>query len=142
DLGAGRLLQAADPGAVVNVVVGDDDPPHPFPHGGADDGVDVAGIVGPGVDDGHLVDTDQVGVGARAGHEARVGSDDPAHQWGEGAGYAVCHVGHAVSSGDTPGPPGSGSGLGGTSAAPGTDGSPRKRGAATGTCPMAQAAAT
>ena len=46
------------------------------------------GVVGTRVDHRDLVDADQVGVGARAGHHARVGRDDAAHQRAQGAGHA------------------------------------------------------
>ena len=53
------------------MVVGDEDPADPLPHRRADDGLDVAGVVGAGVDHRHLVDADEVGVGARPGHQGR-----------------------------------------------------------------------
>ena len=46
------------------------------------------GVVGSGVDDRDLVDADQVGVGAGAGHQPRVGGHDPTHQRAQGSGHA------------------------------------------------------
>ena len=71
DLGAGALLEARGAGRVVGVGVGEQDPADAVA-AAAGDGVEVGVVVGPGVDDDDLVDADQVGVGARAGHHARV----------------------------------------------------------------------
>src|SRR5581483_1163761 len=73
---------------------------------------------------------DQVGVGARPGHQTGVGSHEPTDERGQGAGHARRHVGHEDS------------GSRGDRTPAGTAGSPRKRGAASGTEPMDRAAAT
>jgi hypothetical protein len=83
-LGAGALLQAGRPGRVVAVGVRAEDPPDPVATA-AGDGVEVRRVVGPGIDDGDLVDADEVGVGPGAGHHPRVGRDDPPHHRAEGA---------------------------------------------------------
>ena len=67
--------------------VGADDPTDAVA-AAAGDGIEVAGVVGAGVDDRDLVDADQVGVGAGAGHHPRVGRHDPAHQRAQGPGHA------------------------------------------------------
>ena len=87
-LGAGALLEPGGAGEVVDVGVGADDPADAVA-AAAGDGVEVGGVVGAGVDDHDLVDADQVGVGARPGHEARVVGDDAAHERAQGAGHAV-----------------------------------------------------
>ncbi len=79
DLGAGARLQAGRTRRVVGVGVGAHDPADAIA-AAAGDGVEVLGGVGTRVDHRDLVDADQVGVGARAGHHARVGRDDAPHQ--------------------------------------------------------------
>ena len=87
DLGAGAGLEAGGAGRVVGVGVGADDPADAIA-AAADDGVEVGVVVGPGVDHGDLVDADEVGVGAGAGHDAGVGGDDAPDQRAEGPGDA------------------------------------------------------
>ena len=87
-LGAGAGLEAGDAGGVVGVGVGADDPADAVA-AAAGDGVEVAGVVGPGIDHHDLVDADEVGVGARAGHHPRVGGHDAPHQRAQRAGHAV-----------------------------------------------------
>ena len=88
DLGAGALLEADGAGGVVLVGVGEQDPADAVA-AAAGDGVEVGGVAGTGVDDRDLVDADQVGVGAGAGHHPRVlGHDAPDHGR-QGAGHAV-----------------------------------------------------
>ena len=65
-LGAGRLHQPGGAGGVVGMRVRQHHPPHPLAHRRADDGVDVARVVGAGVDHRDLVDPDEVRVRARA----------------------------------------------------------------------------
>ena len=79
-LGARGLHQAGGARRVVGMGVGEQHPAHPLLHRRADDGVDVALVVGTGVDDRDLVDADEVGVGAGPGEGTRVGGDDPAHE--------------------------------------------------------------
>ena len=93
-LGAGGLRQARGPGRVVGVRVGEQHPAHALLHRRADDGVDVALVVGTGIDHRDLVDADEVGVGARAGEGPRVGRDDAAHERRERAGHPGSEIGH------------------------------------------------
>ena len=79
-LGAGGLHQPRGAGRMVRVRVREQHPAHPFSHRRADDGVDVALVVGSGVDDRDLVDPHEVGVGARTGERAGVRGDDAAHE--------------------------------------------------------------
>ena len=65
-LGAGGLHEPGGARRVVGMRVGEQHPAHPLAHRRADDRVDVALVVGPGVDHRDLVDADEVGVGARA----------------------------------------------------------------------------
>ena len=58
-------------GRVVGVRVREQHPADALAHRRADDGVDVAGVVGAGVDHRDLVDADEVGVGAGPGERAR-----------------------------------------------------------------------
>ena len=71
DLGGGR--------PVVEVRVGAHDATDAAASGGHDGG-DVAGVGRAGVEHGHVVVADQVGVGAGTGHRSRVGSQDAADQ--------------------------------------------------------------
>ena len=83
-----RLLQAGRAGGVVLVGVGEQDPADAVA-AAAGDGVEVGVVAGPGVDDRDLVDADQVGVGAGAGHHPRVRCHDAADHGRQGAGHAV-----------------------------------------------------
>ena len=117
-LGAGALLQAGHAGEVVDVGVGAGDPADAVA-AAAGDGVEVLGVVGPGIDHDDLVDADEVGVGAGAGHQARVVGDDAPHQRAQRAGHArarsasrsgtsaVVGVGHGEPLGRRPPWPGS-----------------------------------
>ncbi len=74
------LHQPCGSGPMIRMGVGQDDPADALAHRGAHDGVDVALIVGPGIDDGDLVDPHQIGVGTGAGERPGVGRHDPANQ--------------------------------------------------------------
>ncbi len=87
-LGAGAGLAARRRRGVVGVGVGADDPADAVA-AAAGDGVEVPGVVGPGVDHHDLVDADEVGVGAGAGHLPGVGGDDAPDHGAERAGHPV-----------------------------------------------------
>ena len=93
-LGAGRLHQSGGAGRVVGMGVGEQHPAHPLLHRRADDGVDVALVVGTGVDHRDLVDADEVGVGAGAGERTRVRRHDPADERRQRARDAGSQVRH------------------------------------------------
>ena len=109
DLGAGGLHQPGGAGRVVGMGVGEQHPPHPLPHRRADDGVDVALVVGSGVDHRDLVDADEVGVRTRPGERARVRGHDAAHQRRERARHSRNEVRHVRPARSAPNEPQRGS---------------------------------
>ena len=80
-----RAASAGGARGVVGVGVGAQDPADAVA-AAAGDGVEVAGVVGARIDDGDLVDADEVGVRARARHHARVGRQDRDGRDGEHGG--------------------------------------------------------
>ena len=89
DLGAGALLEPGRAGRVVGVGVGAQDPADAIATA-AGDGVEVRRVVGTRVDHRDLVDADEVGVGAGAGHDPGLGATMRRTKRAQGAG----HTGH------------------------------------------------
>ena len=98
DLGARGLHQPRGAGRVVGMRVGEHHPAHPLPHRRADDGVDVALVVGTGVDDRDLVDPHEVGVRAGPREGTGIGGDDPAYQWRQRTRHTRSEIRHSAAS--------------------------------------------
>ena len=86
-LGTGALLEAGDAGGVVAMRVRAGDPADAVA-AAPGDGIEVGGVVGPGIDHHDLVDPHQVGVRARTGHRTRIVGHDAPHERAQGAGHA------------------------------------------------------
>lgn len=84
---SGPLAQRFGSRGVVSVVVGQHDPADPV-SAATQNGVKVIGVVGAGIDDGDLINTDEIRVGSRAGHDPGVGSDDPSNHGAESPSHA------------------------------------------------------
>ncbi|MEZ5207214.1 MAG: hypothetical protein R2690_09635 [Acidimicrobiales bacterium] len=87
DLGAGAGLERLGAGGVVRVVMGEGDPADAIT-AAADDGLEVRLVLDGRVDHDHLVDADEVGVGARTGEHVGVGRHDASHHGAQGSGDA------------------------------------------------------
>ena len=89
---AGRGLQAAGRGRVVDMGVGDDEMGHGLSAHRVEHGIDVLGQVGAGVDDGDGAAPDDVGAGAVEGEDARIARDHPADRRRDLRRFAVGEV--------------------------------------------------